>query len=50
MCRAGARVRGLLVMSPVTDLRHGERFGTSTPKSVSKNRRVEVWSKVSEHR
>ena len=30
------------VRSPVTDRLHAERFGTSTPKRVSMNRRSEV--------
>ena len=34
--------------SPVADRRHAERFGTSTPKRVSRNRSIEVWSNRSE--
>src|SRR5580692_7041027 len=36
-----------VVRSPVTLRRHADRFGTVTPKRVSMNCRVEVWSKVS---
>jgi hypothetical protein len=51
----GAPVRGTaaklnaLVRSPVTLRRQELRFGTSTPKRVSRKRSVEVWSNVSEH-
>src|SRR5579863_3978332 len=38
-----------LVRSPVTERRQADRFGTSAPKRVSKNRSSEVWSKVSWH-
>src|SRR5436309_2444132 len=44
----GAAKLNAAVMSPVTDLRQAERFGTSAPKRVSRKRSVEVWSKVSE--
>ncbi len=52
--RAGALVRGAaaklnaLVRSPVTLRRQPLRFGTSTPNRVSRKRRIEVWSNVSE--
>ncbi len=45
LCRARATVR-----SPVTDRRQADKFGTSTPKRVSKKRSTEVWSKVVEQR
>src|SRR5438046_5270075 len=37
------------VMSPVTERRQWVRFGTSTPKRASRNCRIDVWSKRSEH-
>jgi len=49
----GADVSGFeklnaLVRSPTVDLRHAERFGTSAPKRVSRNRSSDVWSNRSE--
>src|SRR5450755_3463237 len=37
------------VRSPVTPRRHFDRLGTSTPKRVSTNRSIDVWSNMSEH-
>ena len=54
--RAGALVRGAaaklnaLVRSPVTLRRQPLRLGTSTPNRVSRKRRIEVWSNVSDDR
>ena len=37
-----------VVMSPTADRRHAERFGTSAPNRVSRNRSNEVWSNTSD--
>jgi len=36
------------VMSPTVARRQAERLGTSAPNRVSRKRRTEVWSKVSD--
>jgi hypothetical protein len=51
--RAGTAGRALsksnaAVRSPHTVRRHGEMFGSCTPKRFSMNRMIEVWSKTSE--
>jgi hypothetical protein len=35
-----------LVRSPTAERRHEDRFGTSAPKRVSRNRNSDVWSKA----
>ena len=37
------------VRSPATARRHGVICGSSTPNRRSMNRRIDVWSNVSEH-
>src|ERR1700733_3090745 len=44
----GALKLNALVISPTVARRHALRFGTSAPNLVSKNRRMDVWSKRSE--
>src|SRR5579863_6001652 len=51
--RAGTEVSGFEklkaeVMSPTSERRQAERFGTSAPKRVSRKRRTDVWSKLSD--
>lgn len=47
--RASARVKSnALVRSPHTARRHGEMFGSSTPKRCSMKRITEVWSNTCE--
>src|SRR5579872_5692258 len=46
---SGAPMSSADVRSPVTDRLHADRFGTSTPNRVSRNRSIEVWSNRSEH-
>src|ERR1051326_6671410 len=47
--KSGAVMSSADVRSPVTERRHAERFGTSTPKRVSRKRSIDVWSNRSEH-
>src|SRR5256885_14258515 len=46
--RSGAAKFKALVRSPRLARRHALRFGTSTAKRVSRNRRMDVWSNRSE--
>jgi hypothetical protein len=46
--RDGDRLGRVEVRSPTAERRHAVRFGTGTPKRVSRKRSIEVWSKISE--